>query len=157
MRLFRLLSTAVLGLALVMPAFASADNKVLMLDDIRTQQAEIREGAQAGTGRYKALSSNQRSELLAKQDRLLHTIEGKTTTDDLNETQKTEVFNTLEWIEAVVNNDDADERMVCQRRPILGSTRKERICKTQSQWDVERANARDTMIRSRTCPDCVGF
>jgi len=156
MRLLRLLSTVVLGLAMAMPAFATTDSKVLMLDDVRAQQAEIRAGVEAGAGRYKNLSEGDRSELLVRQARLLQTIEGKTTSNDLNDLQRNEVFNTLEWISAVLNHDDADERMVCQRRPILGSTRKERICKTQAQWDQDRESARDLIMRSRVCPDCVG-
>ncbi|UNK48115.1 hypothetical protein MNR01_10030 [Lysobacter sp. S4-A87] len=155
MRVLRLLSAAVLGLALAMPAFASVDSRVLMIDDIRTQQHEIREGVEAGTGPYKDLTPDQRSELLSKQDRMLRTIDGKTSTDELNEAQKTEVFNTLEWIEAVVNKSNDDERMVCERRPILGSTRKERVCKTQAQWQAEREAARNMMEGRRACQGCV--
>jgi len=154
MRAIRFVSAIVLGLALFAPAaFASVDSRVLMLDDIRTQQNEIRDGVEAGTGRYKDLSASQRSELLSKQARMLQTIEGKHSTEDLNAQQKTEVFNTLEWIEAVVNNDGED-RMVCERRPVLGSTRKERVCKTASQWREEREAARNMMDSRGTCMDC---
>ena len=154
MRAIRFFSAIVLSLAFVAPgAFASVDSRVLMLDDIRTQQHEIRDGVEARTGRYKELSSTQRSELLTKQARMLQTIEGKQSTAELNDAQKTEVFNTLEWIEAVVNND-GDERMVCERRPVLGSTRKERICKTASQWREEREAARNMMDSRGTCMNC---
>ena len=154
MRAFRLISAAVLGLVLLAPAaFASVDSRVLMLDDIRSQQREIRVGVEDRTGPYKDLSSTQRSELLAKQAQMLRTIEGKQSTAELNDVQKTEVFNTLEWIEAVVNNDD-DERMVCERRAILGSTRKERVCKTQAQWREEREAARNLFDSRGTCMDC---
>jgi len=143
-----------LALVLMAPAaLASVDSRVLMLDDIRTQQNEIRDGVEARTGRYKDLTASQRSELLSKQAHMLQTIEGKHSTDDLNAQQKTEVFNTLEWIEAVVNNDGED-RMVCERRPVLGSTRKERICKTASQWREEREAARNMMDSRGTCMDC---
>ena len=77
-------------------------------------------------------------------------------TDELSEQQKTEVFNTLEWIEAVANNS-ADERMVCERRPVLGSTRKERVCKTAAQWREEREAARSTMDSRSICRDCGGI
>lgn len=154
MRVVRLLSAAVLGLAMAMPAFASVDSRVLMLDDIRSQQHEIRVGVEERTGPYKDLSASERSELLTKQDRMLRTIEGKKSTAELNDVQKTEVFNTLEWIEAVVNNSDDDERMVCERRAILGSTRKERVCKTQTQWREEREAARNLMDSRGNCMDC---
>ena len=153
MRAIRLISAVVLGLALAGSALASVDSRVLQLDDIRSQQREIREGVEQRTGPYKDLSSSQRSELLSKQAQMLRTIEGKQSTAELNDTQKTEVFNTLEWIEAMVNNDD-DERMVCERRPILGSTRKERVCKTQSQWREEREAARNMLDQRGGCRDC---
>ena len=154
MRAIRFVSAVVLGLALAAPAaFASVDSRVLMLDDIRSQQTEIRDGVEARTGRYKDLSSTERSELLTKQARMLQTIEGKRSTAELNDQQKTEVFNTLEWIEAVVNND-GDERMVCERRPVLGSTRKERVCKTAGQWREEREAARNMMDSRGGCMDC---
>ena len=145
---------AVLGLALAAPAaFASVDNKVLQLDDIRTQQAEIRAGVEARTGVYKDMSSGTRSELLTKQAQMMRTIEGKNSTDDLNPEQKTEVFNTLEWIEATVNNAE-DERIVCERRAVLGSNRKERVCKTVAQLRQEREAARNQMDHGGVCADC---
>lgn len=154
MRAIRFVSAALLSLALLAPAaFASVDSRVLMLDDIRTQQYEIRDGVEARTGRYKDLSASQRSELLNKQARMLQTIDGKRSTEELNDQQKTEVFNTLEWIEAVVNNQD-DERMICERRPVLGSTRKERICKTAAQWREQREAARNMMDSRGACMDC---
>ncbi|HEY0504490.1 MAG TPA: hypothetical protein VGD42_13485 [Lysobacter sp.] len=139
------LAHLVLLLAFAAPAaHASVDSRVLMLDDIRVQQAQIRSSVESRSGRYKDMSPSERSELLSKQARMLQTIEGKHSTEELNEQQRTEVFNTLEYIEAVVNNSD-DERMVCERRAVLGSTRKERVCKPASQWREEREAARNMM------------
>ena len=154
MRALRLASAVVLGMAFCGPAaFASVDRSVLLIDDIRTQQDEIRNGVETRSGPYKDLSDEQRQELLNKQARMLRTLEGKRSTDELNEQQKTDVFNTLEWIEGVVNNSE-DERMVCERRPILGSNRKERVCKTEAQWTREREAARNAMESRGSCPEC---
>jgi len=138
-----------LSLLLATPAFASVDRGVLQFDTIRSQQAEIRAAVEARAGLYKDLPSNMRSELLAKQSQLLSIMEGKRSTSDLNEEQKTEIFNTLEWIEAAVNNVQ-DERLVCERRPILGSNRKERVCKTAAQLRAEHESARDQLDRRDT-------
>ncbi len=35
----------------------------------------------------------------------------------------------------------ADERMVCERRKVIGSNKVERICKTAKQWREEREGA----------------
>ncbi|WP_157489600.1 MULTISPECIES: hypothetical protein [unclassified Lysobacter] len=144
----------ILGGLLAAPlAFASVDRNVLQVESIRSQQAEIRSGVEARTGRYKDLSADTRSQLLNKQGEVLRLLDGKQSTNDLNEAQKTEVFNALEWIEAAINQTD-DERMVCERRPILGSTRKERVCKTVAQMREERDAARNRMDARGACADC---
>lgn len=134
-------------------AFASTDRSVLLIDDIRNQQAEIRDSVESRKAPYDGLSDGQRSELLSKQSRMLNMLHGKHSTDELNEQQKTEVFNTLEWIKSVANNS-GDERMVCERRPILGSNRKERVCKTAAQWSEEREAAQRVMGSRGLCMDC---
>lgn len=135
-----------LSLLLAAPAFASVDRGVLQFDAIRSQQAEIRAAVEARAGLYKDLPSNTRSELLAKQSLLFRLMEGKQSTNDLSEEQRMEVFNTLEWIEAAVNNAE-DERLICERRQILGSTRKERVCKTAAQLRAEREATREQLDR----------
>lgn len=139
---------------MVPAAFASVDRGVLLANEIRAQQLEIREGVETRKAPFDELTTSERTELLSKQSRMLHLLEGKHSTDDLNAQHKTEVFNTLEWIEAVVNND-ADDRMVCERRQILGSNRKERVCKTAGQWRAEREAARQLLDSRKGCMDCA--
>ena len=153
MRLPRLLPALILGLMLVPAAFASVDRKVMLVNEIRSQQQEIRSEVVARKAPYNGLSKSQRDELLSKQSRLMSLLDGKQSTEDLNEEQKTEVFNTLEWIEAVVNNSE-EERMVCERRAVLGSNRKERVCKTAMQWREEHEAARRQMESHGVCRDC---
>lgn len=144
----------ILGMALVVPsAVASSGPRKLEFDAIRAQQAEIRSGVEARAGRYKDMPSGARIDLLAKQAQVLRMIEGKQSSEELNDAQKTEVFNTLEWIEAAVNNAE-DERMVCERRAVLGSNRKERVCKTVGQLRVEHDAARDQVDGRGVCSDC---
>lgn len=152
----RLVPAAVLGLILwSSSAFASTDRNALLIDDIRAQQSEIRAGVESRSGPYKDLSNAQRNELLSRQGRMLRMLEGKQSTDELSEQQRVDVFNTLEWIEGVVNNSE-DERMVCEHRPVVGSHRKERVCKTAAQWDREREAARNTLQMQGNCRDCKG-
>ena len=134
-------------------AFASTDRSVQLIDDIRNQQAEIRDSVESRKAPYDGLSDAQRSELLSKQSRMLNMLDGKRSTDDLNEQQKTEVFNTLEWIKSVANNS-GDERMVCERRTVLGSNRKERVCNTAAQWSEEREASQRAMDSRGVCSDC---
>ncbi len=148
MRNVKFVAVLVFAVAFVVPtASASVDSKVMQVKDIQSQQAEIRAGVEAGSGRYEALSPDTRNQLLTRQAQMLSVLEGKQSTDELSQDQKMEVFNTLEWIEATVNNDD-DERLVCERRQILGSTRRERVCKTVAQMRAEREAARKQMDHS---------
>jgi len=130
---------------LVLAGSASASGmdakKPLAVAAITEQQAQIRSEVQAGTGRYKDMSPAKRSELLAKQQKLLATLDGKVSADDLTDAQRTEVFNTLEWIEAAVNNDE-DDRMVCTYERTIGSNRKARVCKTEAQIRQQQDESR---------------
>lgn len=129
---------------------AAADRgKPLALAAITSQQAEIRAGLQAGTGRYKDMPGKTKEELLSRQAQVLRLIDGKTSANELDDAERIEVFNNLEWIEAALNNAQGD-RMVCTREKVLGSNRTQRVCKTMRQIEAEREFARKN-IDSRGC------
>jgi hypothetical protein len=106
---------------------AAADRKPLVLAAITSQQAEIRAGAQAGTGLYKDMPARTKEELLSRQSAVLTVIDGQTSSDELSEEERLLVFNDLEWIEVAINKADSD-RMVCTREKALGSNRMQRVC-----------------------------
>lgn len=142
------------ALALTLAVFpVAAQREALEVGKIFNQQQQIRSGVQSGTGRYKDMPQSTRDQLLTKQDGLFSMLDGKRTTDELSEQQKVEAFNTLEWIEATVNQAE-DEQMVCERRQILGSNRKERVCRTMAQMKRERELAREQMDSRGVCSDC---
>lgn len=119
----------------------AADRKPLAIAAITSQQAEIRAGVQAGTGRYKNMPTSTKKELLSRQSEVLTVVDGKTSADELSEEERLQVFNNLEWIEAAINNAES-ERMVCTREKPLGSNRVQRVCKTMAQIEAEREFAR---------------
>lgn len=143
------LKAFVLAVALAVPAFAAAATQDggLKFDDIRAQQAEIRAGVMARSGPYKDMSSSTRTQLLNRQTEMLSIIEGKAGPSELNEDQRTRVFNSLEWIEATINQAE-DERLICERRATIGSNRKERVCRTAAQIREDRERAREEFDRS---------
>lgn len=139
---------AVVASALASPAaFAADDGNELPLDPVRSQQAAIRAGVQAGSGIYKNLSVRDRSELLGRQEKMLRMIEGKNISGELGEAEKVELFNTLEWIGATVNRED-DDRMICERRKALGSNRTQRFCMTVAERREAQERARTELDRS---------
>lgn len=140
------------NVALVLAAslFASAafantpETAPLRIDDIVTQQTQIREDALAGIGRYKDMPKATRDELLAKQAALLKMLDGKQDTGELSVEQRIEAFNTLEWIEATINKEP-EERMVCRRERRTGSMKTSTVCKTQGQIKESNERARRQM------------
>ena len=150
MRLRSLFASLAICAGLVFAPAIAADTPSLDLDAVRAQQAEIRAGARAASGIYENLPEAKRNELVSRQDRMLAMIQGKQTADDLSESEKLELFNTLEWIEATVNRAE-DSRMVCEVRKIIGSNRRERVCRTAAQIRAEREFAREQLERGGMC------
>lgn len=126
------------------PVALANQNRPLAISAITSQQAEIRSGVQAGTGRYKDMPAKTKTELLSRQSEVLAIVDGKTSAEDLSDDERLTVFNHLEWIEAAINKAQ-DERMVCTREKTLGSNRAQRVCKTQRQIDEEKEYARMNM------------
>ena len=147
----RLFFAAFLCVAIASAAYAGAGSPI-ELEQIRTQQKQIREEVLAGKGRYADMSSRKRDELLAKQDGLLQFIEGKSTESELTEKQKMEAFNSLEWIEAAINNAD-DERVICKSEKPTGSNRAQKVCKTVAQIRQEREDSSNAVDRRAICSE----
>lgn len=125
---------------------AGTSGKPLAIAAITAQQAQIRSDVLAGEGRYRDMPTRTRNELLDRQTRLLRMLDGKISSDDLSQDQRMEAFNTLEWIEAAINNAE-DERMICKREKTLGSNMDKRVCKTVAQRREEQEAARRSIDR----------
>ncbi len=139
-------------MAALLLSWQAQANQTLEVDQIVSQQQQIRADVVAAKGRYGALPASKREQLLGKQDTLLSMLEGKKTTAELSEAQRIEAFNTLEWIESAINDEDA-ERMVCIREKTIGSNRFTRTCRTESQWAAARERAREHLSRGGACAD----
>ena len=124
---------------------ASAPAALLPLDAIVSQQNQIRDAVLAGDARYKDVPQETRNELLQRQQRLLQMIGDRHDPSQLSKAERLEAFNTLEWIEAAVNNE-SDKRMECSRERRTGSMRTVTVCKTQRQMAEERERARSQML-----------
>lgn len=133
------------------PCFAAtaangASPKPLEISAIVEQQSQIRSDVLAGQGRYKNMSPSKRADLLAKQAGLMAIISGKSSVDELSDSQRMNAFNTLEWIQAAINNEE-DERLVCHRERTIGSQRVTRVCRTAAEERRFLEEARDRMQR----------
>lgn len=136
---------------------ASADQQIdLQLDEVRVQQAELREAALAGHGSFEHMGASKRMEVASRQGELLAMLEGKQSMDQLSPEQQTEVLNTLGWIEAAITQAE-DSRIVCRRERVLGSQLKTRICKSVAQRRAEREAARGRMSSPTRMKDVEGL
>lgn len=128
----------------------AASNKNQDVGPVVTQQQSIRADVLAGKQPYKKMPSAKRDELLAKQAELLKLLDGKKTFAELTEAQQIDAFNTLEWMEAAINNAE-EERMVCKREKPTGSNRTTTVCKTVAQIREEQEAARNAVDRTALC------
>lgn len=156
MRTLRTLIIASLfAAATAIPAAASPSAQSLDADAIRSQQAEIRTQALAREGRYAGMAEARRQQLLNEQSTVLRLLDGKRAITDLPEKDRIAVFNSLEAISAIINNED-DERMVCRRHKPVGSNRPTTICKTVAQLAAERRSVEsDEGRRTLECSEAT--
>lgn len=147
-----LLALLVLASVAALASSPSGD-RPLTIAEIAARQQKIRADVMDREGPYRDMSQPARNELLDRQSRLLRMLEGKTSTDELTETQRAEAFETMKWIETALRNAE-DERMVCELRRQLGSNRKERVCMTVRQQRELREAARDRLETRGVCGDC---
>lgn len=132
--------------ALLLPLVAQASGKPLEISKVVSQQEEIRAGVMKGEGRYANMPEAKRDQLLSKQAMLLRMFDGKETAAELTEEQQLSAFNTLEWIEATINQE-YDNRLVCVREKKVGTNRISRTCRTAAQWEEAREHAREELDR----------
>lgn len=145
----RLFSTVIflMLLAGVLPAFA---NDAPSLDAIRAQQTELREQVLAGRGEHANRSNADRARLVRHQDTVLALIEGKVATEQLEPSERMQLFNELEAIKALVQ-DGGQDRLVCQHVKKTGSQMRVRECKTVAQREREREDAEKGLRKGSPC------
>lgn len=141
----RIFSGLLLALSLSLSFAATANEPAQVFDvaTVKAKQDKIRRAMQSGTGGYQDLPAATRSELQARQDALLQTLDGHTYAD-LSEQQRVEASQNIAWIDKVSRQAE-DGRMICERIKPVGSNRAERVCKTAQQRREEREAARGSM------------
>lgn len=134
-------------------SIAHAEQFALQTREVVAQQQAIRADVEAQTGRYAGMPANKRRQVLADQDRLFKLLDGTTSTADLPEQKKTQVFNLVEAITTALNNDDADDRMVCTRESRTGSNFMTRVCRSSAQirQEKEAADSKMNQANRRIC------
>ena len=142
-----------LVIALSPMAFSVAGTSDMTVAEVRAEQTELRTLVTAQREPFNKMSTSQRDELLERQARILQLLEGKQSFNELEDSQREDVVESLAWIEEV-HEEHESQVMKCERRPIFGSNRKERVCKTMAQWRADSEASRKQFDENGICLNC---
>lgn len=124
------LSVLMFLLAVLTPSAQAEEPPTADADAIRTQQANIRQAVLERNPRFLHLDGVEQTELFAHQDRVSALLAGITQTQTLPERRRIQLFNALESISALVN-DDPGSRLECWRERPVGQMQAETRCSTE--------------------------
>ena len=133
---------AVLAFVVVPNCRAGAINTKQSVDELVAEQQKIRKDVTAEARGWDAIPKSKRSELLTKQDEMFALLTGKQTLSDLNEIERIEVADSVEWIKALADNAE-EERQVCRRERKTGSNRVETVCRTVADMNRDRERSKN--------------
>jgi hypothetical protein len=100
--------------------------------EIVREQRAIREQTEGSTGKYSRFKPEAMARLTQAQEKIFRLLDGNQSVDHLNMNQKVELFNALEEVKAVLNDNEQD-RLVCRRERKVGTTIPETRCATVAQ------------------------
>lgn len=157
-----LLSIKRLGLALVIAlsvaTLALANEGSDKLSRIVEQQRALR--GDLDSGKAEGMTARQVRVIRASQDEVFSLAQGKSSLDELNIEERTQLENALERINAnFVGTRQAQEgQEVCWSEAKTGSKMKVTRCGTQEERDLAREGARAWMAKPKICipPGCGG-
>ncbi len=116
--------------------------------EIMREQRAIREQTE-GTGKYSRFKPEAMVRLTKAQEKVFRLLDGNQSVDHLDMNQKVELFNALEEVKAVLNDNDQD-RLICRRETKVGTTIKETRCATVAQRK-ELEEGSKAFMGPRTC------
>jgi hypothetical protein len=126
------------------------------LQQIVTQQTQLRGQISAKRGAFKDMSEGDRERLLKQQQRLLDLLEGRQSIEELRTEERVEVFNHLQSVSAAVTKAE-DERKICERSRLVGTNRFTVVCMTAKQKREHQEGAQRSLRTVMKCEEgCIG-
>ena len=147
-------------LALALASFAvgaqqsSQDERIVDIESFLAQQQEIR-ADMAGAKKFKHVTDYDKRRLYAAQDQIFTLLTGRTSTDELDSDQLVALYNAQEEVNAILTEAELD-RPICVRETVVGSRRVVTVCLTVRERRDLQQNARQTMLKNRTCDPASG-
>lgn len=146
----RTLAVGLLSLALLWPTVGRAELPATPAA-LKSELTALSEALRSG-GPHPHLASDQRHELQTRAARLLQRLEGLESWETLAAEERRAIQAERDWLTTAVAAKTAQapaaEKRVCKLVPILGSNRKERVCRSAAQIEADREAAQEEMRRN---------
>lgn len=138
---------------------ANASKPALILQE----QHQIREELENSDGAYARFQPRARERMFRAQETVFRLLEGVSSVEQLHPRQRTDLFNALQTIEAVIAANELD-RQVCRREPKLGTHMRVTRCATVAERRRIEQGAQDWKGEPSVCgvssrrfgPECRG-
>lgn len=140
------------GLSIVASNAMADATREPTLQDIVSEQTSLRAKVVSGKGAFKDMDRSERDELAKHQQRVIDTLAGVSSLEELRGDQRADVFNELEWIKAAITKAE-DDRMVCEYTSSVGSNRRESKCMSTRRQRELREQSKNTLQQAQTCGD----
>jgi len=137
-----------LGVSLALSAgatFAQAPEQPQTVSEILQFQHALRAKIDTANGEYSRFDEGQISRMKQAQDNVFRMLAGVNSLDDLNETQKIEVSNSLDQIKAILLANEGN-RLICYREKKTGTNLLTKRCETYADREARARETQQQMI-----------
>ena len=137
-----------LGVSLALSAgaaFAQAPEQPQTVSEILQFQHALRAKIDKANGEYSRFDEGQISRMKQAQDNVFRMLAGVNSLDDLNETQKIEVSNSLDQIKAILLANEGN-RLICYRERKTGTNLLTKRCETYADREARARETQQQMI-----------
>lgn len=142
-----LLCIALFGVVSVAIADSGAGTNVR---EIVQQQRAIKEQVESSTGKYSRFSPEATAQLKRAQDLVFRLLGDANSIDHLDANQRVALFNAIEEVGAIINDNEAD-RLICVRSMKIGTKLRETRCATVAERRSAREDGKDWLGDPRVC------
>jgi len=137
-----------LGVSLALSAgaaFAQAPEQPQTVSEILQFQHALRAKIDKANGEYSRFDEGQISRMRQAQDNVFHMLAGVDSLDELNETQKIQVSNSLDQIKAILLANEGN-RLICYREKKTGTNLLTKRCETYADREARARETQQQMI-----------
>jgi len=137
-----------LGVSLALSAGAAcaqAPEQPQTVSEILQFQHALRAKIDKANGEYSRFDEGQISRMKQAQDNVFRMLAGVNSLDDLNETQKIEVSNSLDQIKAILLANEGN-RLICYREKKTGTNLLTKRCETYADREARARETQQQMI-----------